>query len=445
MYNLNFEHAQVFQPIYEKHYRNIVLRGGRGGGKSIWAATYCITKALEEKRLILCARERQNSIKESVYNVIKGIIEEKIYADQLPETFFDFKVDEIEFANGSRFIFKGLSNMTVANIKSLFGTDICWVEEAAALSTQSLNTLSPTIRKENSQIIFTYNPETAFDAVTLKFGQVSDGDTFVKHLNYDSNPWFPQVLEQERLYSLKNDSKEVYEHIWLGKALADKELLIKNEVLEKCQGYKSNIEPKDYVKFIGVDCALEGNDSSVITVRCKDKILLQEAYKDMSGKDLALKVLHIYNKIEGKKYVLLDIIGIGQACYEYCKDFRLNPIGVDFRQTAINEMKYYKRRSECYGLMSERMKEGLEFPENCRFELLKELSYLPLKQNEDLIRLDDKKEIKQKLGKSPDRADSLALTFGLDGINELVSKHEYYDSIRQTKIKKVTHNRMKMP
>ena len=137
-----------FKCLFDKSKRYVLLYGGRGGGKSQAVARALILQGLNEKYLILCTREKQNSINESVYSLLKNIIFEYQEEGIINKNFFNIQADEIEFKNGTRFIFKGLSNMTKDNIKSLEGVDICWVEEASSITKITLDVLLPTIRKE---------------------------------------------------------------------------------------------------------------------------------------------------------------------------------------------------------------------------------------------------------------------------------------------------------
>mgnify|MGYP000095936013 FL=1 len=134
-----------------------VLYGGRGGAKSWGVARALLIKAAQNPLRVLCAREFQTSIKDSVH---------KLLCDQIEAlglgTFYEITQTSIRGKNGSEFSFVGLKN-NVANVKSYEGVDICWVEEAQTTSRMSWNVLIPTIRKEKSEIWITFNPELETD------------------------------------------------------------------------------------------------------------------------------------------------------------------------------------------------------------------------------------------------------------------------------------------
>lgn len=130
-------------------------------------------------------------------------------------SFFDVQKKEINAANGSKVIFRGLSDITADSIKSLDNIDIVWVEEAQALSQRSLDLLLPTIRKDTSEIIMTMNPEMDTDPVYKTFIAKPPHNARVIQVNWDKNPFWNAALEAERLRSLADDPDR-YEHIWEG-------------------------------------------------------------------------------------------------------------------------------------------------------------------------------------------------------------------------------------
>lgn len=161
---------------------------------------------------IVCVREIQNSIKDSV----KQLLEDKI-ADLGLSAFFTITEQEIRGQNGSLAIFRGLQNHTAASIKSLEGFDVAWVEEAQTISQASLDLLTPTIRKPGSEIWMSWNPVSETDPVDamLRGEQAREG-AIVVEANWSDNPWFPEALredmEQDRL---RNPDK--YLHVWEGR------------------------------------------------------------------------------------------------------------------------------------------------------------------------------------------------------------------------------------
>lgn len=184
--------------------------GGRGSGKSTSVAMALITKATKEPLRILCCREIQKSIKDSSKRLLDDIIEKF----QL-QGFYTSTETEIRGANGSLFLFAGLKTNPEA-IKSMEGVDIAWVEEADRVSQRSLDLLIPTIRKNGSEIWFTWNPNSELDAVDMMFrGKNPPPTSIIKQVNFGENPFFPDVLAQESQFDKKTDPAK-YQHVWLG-------------------------------------------------------------------------------------------------------------------------------------------------------------------------------------------------------------------------------------
>ena len=193
--------------------RTKVLYGGRGSSKSWSVARALVAIAASRPVRVLCARETQKSIQESVHRLLKDQI-----GQMGLEALFDIQEAKIVGVNGSEFTFVGVRQQGVANMKSYEGTDICWVEEAQVVTKKSWDTLIPTIRKPGSEIWITFNPELEDDETFKRF--VTDGredaDTWVCEVNYTDNPWFPPELDSERLKMLKRDPVG-YKTIWEGK------------------------------------------------------------------------------------------------------------------------------------------------------------------------------------------------------------------------------------
>lgn len=184
--------------------------GGRGGAKSHFYAEQVICAALAGKRIV-CLREVQNSIKESV----KQLLSDKIIKFDLDKQFTILE-QEIRGPNDSQIIFKGLQSFNAANIKSLEGFDIAWVEEAQTLSQHSLDLLRPTIRKPGSELWFSWNPRYKTDAVDKFFRSGQRDDAICVMINWDSNPWFKSTpLYADMLKDFETDPDKA-EHVWNG-------------------------------------------------------------------------------------------------------------------------------------------------------------------------------------------------------------------------------------
>lgn len=205
---IQVELAKSLYPVFQDEARYRVAYGGRGSTKSWGFARMAVVKAYEKRRRILCARELQNSIKDSVHKLLADQIE----LLKLPG--FDVGESYIRHANGSEFIFRGLRN-NPSEIKSMEGIDIAWVEEAQKVSEDSWQLLIPTIRNEGSEIWVTFNPDLKTDAASQRFIENAPPNSRVAKINYDSNPWLTDELKTEMEY-LKQINLGAYQNVWLG-------------------------------------------------------------------------------------------------------------------------------------------------------------------------------------------------------------------------------------
>ena len=185
-------------------------KGGRGSGKSHFFAELGIERCLlKAGSRGVCIREVQKSLKESA----KRLLEDKINAMGVAKH-FDVQSSEIKTPGGGVILFQGMQDHTAESIKSLEGFDWAWIEEAQTLSARSLELLRPTIREEGSEIWASWNPRHPTDAIDEFFASNPKNAVCVK-VNYDDNPYFPNVLEDERLQDQKTNPHR-YRHIWLG-------------------------------------------------------------------------------------------------------------------------------------------------------------------------------------------------------------------------------------
>lgn len=236
-------------------YRYKVAYGGRGAAKSYAFADACLVKALQSKIRILCARQIQSSIKDSVHKLLC----DRISVLRLDKYFYITR-DSIRCTNGSEFIFKGIQS-NVNEIKSMEGISICWVEEAQAVSEDSWQILIPTIRKEGSEIWVSFNPDREEDSTYQRFVVKPPKDCKSVLINYMDNPWFPEVLRREMEYDREVDYGK-YEHVWLGKTVINTEAQVYHDKFE----VKDFETPEGIEFFYGADWGF-ANDPTAIT-RC---------------------------------------------------------------------------------------------------------------------------------------------------------------------------------
>lgn len=199
---------EAFERLFEQH-RYKVLKGGRGSGKSESVARYILIKGMEKPRKIVCGREFQSSIKESVYDMLVSFID--MYG---LSSFYRVQKTEIIGANGTTFSFVGLHH-NIASIKSMYDVDIFWGEEAQTFSAHSLTVLLPTIRAKDSELIFTMNPDLEEDPSYQMLVVDPPPDTLVLTVNYMDNPYFPDNLRQ-LMESQKEKDYEKYLNVWEG-------------------------------------------------------------------------------------------------------------------------------------------------------------------------------------------------------------------------------------
>ncbi|KGA24908.1 terminase [Pectobacterium brasiliense] len=215
-----------FRPFIKAH-RYKVAKGGRGSSKS-WSIARLIVEAARRQSIrILCARELQNSISDSVIRLLEDTIEREGYTAE-----FEIQRSMIRhLGTNAEFMFYGIKN-NPTKIKSLEGVDICWVEEAEAVTKESWDILIPTIRKPGSEIWVSFNPKNILDDTYQRFVVTPPDDICLLTVNYTDNPHFPEVLRLE-MEECKRRNPTLYRHIWLGEPVSASEMaIIKREWLE---------------------------------------------------------------------------------------------------------------------------------------------------------------------------------------------------------------------
>jgi phage terminase large subunit len=238
----------VFRPLLEPA-RYKAAHGGRGSGKSHFFADLLVEDSLYEKGLrSVCIREVQKSLKDSA----KRLIEDKLQEHRLGEA-DGFKVfrEVIETPGDGIIAFQGMQDHTAESIKSLEGFKRAWGEEAQTLSARSLSLLRPTIRADDSELWFSWNPRRKNDPVDmmLRGSHLPTGAAVVR-ANWSDNPWFPKVLDQERRDCLR-DNPDQYDHIWEGgyAGVVDGAYYAKCLAEAKAKGRIGNVSPDPLMTF----------------------------------------------------------------------------------------------------------------------------------------------------------------------------------------------------
>lgn len=195
--------------LQPKGMRYRVWYGGRGGAKSWSIARILLVRGMQEPLRVLCTREYQASIADSVHALLSDQIDHMAL-----DAFYTVKRDSIEGRNGTAFIFAGLRR-DPKKVKSTEGIDIAWVEEADTISNDSFDLLIPTIRKPGSEMWFSFNPDGPEDPVYKRFVLTPRDDAIVTKVNWSDNPWFPEVLRREMEWDKAHDTDK-WQHIWEG-------------------------------------------------------------------------------------------------------------------------------------------------------------------------------------------------------------------------------------
>lgn len=402
---LKIKLARVFLPLIKEKKRIKLFYGGRGGGKSYGFADALLILGLQQKLLIACVREIQESIKDSVHKLLS----DRIAFYQLSE--FDVKESEIvNRINGTRFIFKGLRNQDAQKIKSMEGVDIVWIEEAQCISKKSWEILAPTIRKDGSEIWISMNRQEENDPLWMMFGGRCDERTLVRKVNFYDNPFCPDELKRQALECRQNNMAD-YVHIWEGEPLSQgaHKLIASIKVREAMNRDLQMSEKAPLV--VGLDIARFGDDATVFCLRRGKKCLKFEVYRKedvVAVANIATNMIETYHPTR----VFLDVGGVGGGVYDILKSRRLNHIvkGINFGAKAINDERYANRRAE----MWDRMRSWIEDEADLVGDemLFYELTSVSKKYDfRGRLVLEEKDEVKKRIGRSTDMADALALSF----------------------------------
>ena len=215
---LKIEVPKEFKVLFnlDSDLRHIVLYGGRASGKSTSVALSLLVLGMNKKLRILCTREVQNSIADSVHKLLSDLISKyKLNTWEVQKDIIRNK------QTGSEIFFKGLHNNS-QSIKSIEGIDIVWIEEAQSVSADSINALVPTIRKTGSRLIWTFNRLTENDPVWELIVKKADNRTFVQKINSDAieSLLSKEIIEERE--KMRIDNPEMFDHVWLGEPMTAK-------------------------------------------------------------------------------------------------------------------------------------------------------------------------------------------------------------------------------
>lgn len=291
----------LFEP---KRYK--VAYGGRGGAKSWGFARALLIQGAAAPLRILCAREIQRTIADSVHRLLS----DQIKAMGL-ESFYSVREGEITGANGTQFLFAGIRGLDVAKIKSLEGIDRCWVEEANTVTKRSWEILVPTIRKEGSEIWCSFNPELDSDETYQRFVAKPPINSDVVKVNWSDNPWFPSVLKDE-MEALKERDHESYLNVWEGNCRASVEgAIYANEIRQAVEHHRIRACPYDPILKVHAIWDLGWNDAMTV-------IMVQRVASSLSVIDYLECTHTLYSEIINGN---AKITGLAQRGYRWGKDY----------------------------------------------------------------------------------------------------------------------------
>ena len=301
--------AFLYDPVELEQYEYVILKGGRGGGKTETLGQSFILNSFNDSADILCLREIQNSIDDSV----KKVLEEWITEMGLEKHFRILKTEIVNKQSGARFIFRGMrGSAESSSIKSLKGVKYVWYEEAQNCSKKSLEILLPTIRIDGRRFYFSMNPENEDDVVLEEIGKMSR--VKIVHINYYDNPYCPKVLI-DQAQECKALFPDQYKHIWLGEPRSDNDrrTVLPLDSLRLCVDAHKKLGNANGFAYGGLDLAsgeLKTNDKNALSVVKGAVVLHSEQWR--SG-DLRLvadrtnSVLNQYNAIR----LYFDAVGVG--------------------------------------------------------------------------------------------------------------------------------------
>ena len=254
-----------------------VLYGGRDGAKSWSIARALLLEGASQPLQVGCFREVQKSIKDSVHQLLSNQIQELGLGQ-----FYDVLSTEIRGKNGTSFGFAGLSAQTRESIKSWEGLDRAWVEEAQAVSKRSWDILEPTIRKPQSEIWVSFNPELDTDETYKRFVLNPSPEAVTVNINWDDNPWRSKVLDAAR-ERMKVEAPDDYAHIYGGLCRPAVEgAIYYNEVSSLRQSGRLGNVPYDPMLKVHVVCDLGFNDfmSLILVQRLSSEIRIIRYIED---------------------------------------------------------------------------------------------------------------------------------------------------------------------
>ena len=427
-----------FKPIIRKA-RYKVLYGGRGSGKSYFLAELAVEVSRRIGTVILCAREFQGSLDDSVYQLLIETIERLGYADE-----FDILKSTITHkGTGAKFVFYGIKN-NVTKIKSIQGVGVCWVEEAEAVTKNSWDVLIPSIRGDkNAEIWISFNPKNILDDTYQRFIVHPPKDSIVLKANYDINPHFADTPLLADMLECKERDEDLYRHIWLGEPVADSELaIIKPSWIEAAIDAHEKLGFQAAGKrILGFDVADEGDDANATVLRHGSVVTDMRQWR---GQDVIYSAdkVYLYAQEQDIDRIVYDNIGVGAGVKAQFRRKRgkvqtlgFNAGGAVYKPDAKytddkkNRDMFANIKAQAWWMVRDRfyktwraVHHGDSYPEDQLVSLsssLHELEYLTAElsrpqvdyDQNGRVKAESKKDMKKRGIPSPNRADALVMAF----------------------------------
>lgn len=384
-----------------------LLEGGRGSGKSQTIGRIILYLGEQRKLRIVCGREIQANIEESVHALLKDLIDQHSLAYEV----FAHKIRHKW--TGTEISFKGFREQGNISVKGLEGVDILWIDEAQSITKPTLDIIMPTIRKENAKIFFTMNRFLRDDAVPEYC--IGRPETMHITINYMDNPFLPLSLKNQA-EATKAKSQRDYDHIWLGKPIQQADDFLFNfDKLHKTMELQPFGEPYMKQRVLGIDFAAQGNDLCVATAL--DRLTGQHwglaERIPWDEPDTMVSVGKIVNLIGDLKpdVTVLDIGGMGKPVFDRLIEVGMDIIPFDGGSTGgVDTKTYGNNRAYGYYLMRDWLDGEFLLMEDKDMEVIKELEKIKMKYRSNGVRMiQSKVDMKKELGYSPDNADSIMM------------------------------------
>ncbi len=427
-----------FKPLIRKA-RYKVLYGGRGSGKSYFLAELAVEVSRRIGTVILCAREFQGSLDDSVYQLLIETIDRLGYSDE-----FDIlKATITHKGTGAKFVFYGIKN-NVTKIKSIQGVGICWVEEAEAVTKNSWDVLIPSIRGDkNAEIWVSFNPKNILDDTYQRFIVHPPKDSIILKANYDINPHFSETPLLADMLECKERDEDLYRHIWLGEPVADSELaIIKPSWIEAAVDAHEKLGFQAAgQRILGFDVADEGDDANATILRHGSVVVDMAEWR---GQDVIYSAdkAYLYSQEHCVDKIIYDSIGVGAGVKAQFKrkSGKVQTVGFNaggsvhkpdakYTDDKKNKDMFANIKAQAWWAVRDRFYKtwraaeyGDVYPADELISLsgsLKDLAYLKAElsrprvdyDQNGRVRAESKKDMKKRGIPSPNRADALIMAF----------------------------------